>query len=165
MFDDMQSKGDVENCLKIGEAVASVIRRLGDVTPHYVEQVLNRFLKIYYTGECNVKVSCLCIIAEIVKSASYKIMMFKVELLSLIEYNLKIQKWSVLLPASVHLLHNLFLGAEGKLLEIYGDRLHSIYRELKRMYEKELDNVEIEKATRLHIQLCIEQLNRELKKC
>ncbi|KRX36334.1 Transport and Golgi organization protein 6 -like protein [Trichinella murrelli] len=165
MFDDMQSKGDVENCLKIGEAVASVIRSLGDVTPHYVEQVLNRFLKIYYTGECNVKVSCLCIIAEIVKSASYKIMMFKVELLSLIEYNLKIQKWSVLLPASVHLLHNLFLGAEGKLLEIYGDRLHSIYRELKRMYEKELDNVEIEKATRLHIQLCIEQLNRELKKC
>ncbi|KRZ75649.1 Transport and Golgi organization protein 6 -like protein [Trichinella papuae] len=165
MFDDMQSKGDVENCLKVGEAVASVIRRLGDVTPHYVEQVLNKFLKIYYTGECNVKISCLCIIAEIVKSASYKIMMFKVELLSLIEYNLKIQKWSVLLPASVHLLHNLFLGAEGKLLEIYGDQLHSIYRELKRMYEKELNNVEIEKATRLHIQLCIEQLNRELKKC
>ncbi|XGW18797.1 hypothetical protein V3C99_002971 [Haemonchus contortus] len=139
---------------RLCEVLGKVFRVLGDLSPVWMDESAGVFLSCFSEKDEIIRTSALSSLAELILACRGKnIEKYLEEIFYAVEKMLIADPSSLVRRAAVHLLRQVIKSCDTALIEIVGDRLRDLHRELVRLWRWDSDHV-----VRLHAELALEEL-------
>ncbi|XP_072038821.1 transport and Golgi organization protein 6 homolog [Amphiura filiformis] len=148
----------VETRLKIGEALVKATRCLGDLVPHYSQQLLGAFLVGTRDSDPSMRASSLSNLADVCQLLRFSVGPIVHEIMNCVSTLLKTDPEVEVRRACVLVITLILKGLGSNALQVLEGVMRDLYRQLKLAITVEKDDVLL-----LHAQLALEELDIIMK--
>ncbi|CAI5445414.1 unnamed protein product [Caenorhabditis angaria] len=161
LYSDMENSSEEQIIRKgrICEALGKIFKELGQVSIFYLDRICRIFLESIKQNEEIIRASSCSALGDIIiASRGRGIEKWLDEVLHIIDSLVLIDKSALVRRCAVDLIRQLIRSCSSDILQILGSRLRDIHRKIISIWKYDRDDI-----VRLHAQLCIDELNAELK--
>ncbi|PIO65582.1 HEAT repeat protein [Teladorsagia circumcincta] len=158
---ECSSTADTETIVRsrLCEALGKVFRVLGDMSPVWMEESAGVFLSCLSEKDEIIRASALSALAELILACRGKnIEKYLEEIFYAVEKMLTADLSFLVRRAAVNLLRQIIKSCDTALIEVIGDRLRDLHRDLVHLWRWDSDHV-----VRLHAELALEELRVIMK--
>ncbi|KAK6049834.1 HEAT repeat protein [Cooperia oncophora] len=144
---------------RLCEVLGKVFRVLGDMSPVWMDESAGVFLSCLSENDEIIRASALSSLAELILACRGKnIEKYLEEIFYAVEKMLTADPSFLVRRAAVNLLRQIIKSCDTALIEVIGDRLRDLHRDLVRLWRWDSDHV-----VRLHAELALEELRAIMK--
>ncbi|RWS29789.1 transport and Golgi organization protein 6-like protein [Leptotrombidium deliense] len=156
LFDAYRDKQrSLQERVNVGEVLLNLVKDLGGAVQKYSKLFINEFLRSMKDDEPTMRISSLSNLGQVCSLLRFAISPYIVEIFNAVKCMLETDPILEVKRASIMFIHVMLSGIDGNSIQAIEPEISNIYRLVKHVYNRSLDDV-----VQFHCQLAFDQFDK-----